>query len=39
VAGTPHPDPADFDRAMVAKRRLVLSLVPHAVVGWGYPGA
>jgi len=39
VAGTPHHDPVDFDRAMVAEQRLVLSLVPHAVVGWGYPGA
>lgn len=33
VAGKPHPDWAEFRRAMVDERRLVVRLAPTAVVG------
>lgn len=32
IAG-PHPDWDDFDRAMIAERRLVLSVVPARAYG------
>jgi PPOX class probable F420-dependent enzyme len=35
ISGSAHPDPPEFFEAMVAERRLVLSLTPSAVVGMG----
>jgi PPOX class probable F420-dependent enzyme len=37
LAPTPHPDPQEFFAAMVAEKRLVLSLTPESVVGMGLP--
>jgi PPOX class probable F420-dependent enzyme len=33
ISRTPHPEPEEFLRAMVAERRLVLTLHPHSVSG------
>lgn len=38
VSGAPHPDPDEFSAAMVAEKRLVLSLEPLSVTGIGLPG-
>ena len=37
MAPMPHPDPQEFFAAMVAEKRLVLSLTPVSVVGMGLP--
>ena len=39
VAPTPHPDPQEFLEAMVAERRLVLSLTPVSAAGFNVEGA
>ena len=37
VSGATHPDPQEFFEAMVADRRLVLSLVPLSATAQGLP--
>jgi PPOX class probable F420-dependent enzyme len=37
ISGGQHPDPQEFFEAMVAERRLVLSLTPVHLVGSGLP--
>lgn len=37
ISGSKHPDEQEFFEAMVAERRLVLSLTPESVVGAGLP--
>lgn len=37
ITGTAHPDSTAFYQAMVAERRLLLTLHPHSWSGWGTP--
>lgn len=37
--GEPHPDPREFYAAMVAERRLLLTLHPLSATGWRAGGA
>jgi PPOX class probable F420-dependent enzyme len=37
ISGGKHPDPQEFFDAMVAEKRLVLSLAPSGMVGMGLP--
>ena len=36
IAPQPHPDPDDFFTTMVAEKRLVLTLRPDAISGFGW---
>lgn len=35
ITGQPHPDPEEFYHAMVAERRLLLTLIPESATTWG----
>jgi PPOX class probable F420-dependent enzyme len=37
ITGAPHRDPEEFFRAMVDERRLLLTLRPVSLTGWGLP--
>jgi PPOX class probable F420-dependent enzyme len=39
IAPEPHPDPQEFFDAMVAERRLVLSLTPQSAAGFNVDGS